>query len=213
MSGYSDYTDSSLESRRVHNVPTLEATTENFKEYGIIYDSLDRNQEIIIKPWNVTGRRKLMTGTGVGGGTVSGNFEYEYMKSFDSTYLKAMNHAVNGNYTTGICYGQTKNDYPQYILTREANYHPDGGQLFVPEDRTPFILLLALPTDDIKPEHFVAFKFDGTKSAQIFPNIWHQPVFPLVKNATFFTKQGAVHACVGVDTLNEFDTWLKIELR
>jgi hypothetical protein len=33
----------------------------------------------------------------------------------------------------------------------------DGGQVFFPRDKDPFIALLALPGDDIKPENFVAF--------------------------------------------------------
>ncbi len=49
-----------------------------------------------------------------------------------------------------------------YVLTREANYHPDGGQVFYPEKRAAFVLLLALPGDDVKLQDFRAFYCDGS---------------------------------------------------
>ena len=52
-------------------------------------------------------------------------------------------------------------------MTREANYHPDGGQVFFPVTKEPFVLLLALPGDDIKLEDFVAFYCDGSCGVQI----------------------------------------------
>ena len=73
------------------------------------------------------------------GGTVEGNFSY----TLDGKYMKATNEAVGGYYITGILNENS-------ILTREANYHPDGGQIFYPFKSGPFILLLALPGDDIK---------------------------------------------------------------
>ena len=53
----------------------------------------------------------------------------------------------------------------KFVLVREANYHPDGG--FYPVTKKPFVLLLALPGDDIKLEDFVAFYCDGTCGVQI----------------------------------------------
>ena len=55
----------------------------------------------------------------------------------------------------------------KFVLVREANYHPDGGQVFYPVNENPFVLLLALPGDDIKLEDFVAFYCDGTCGVQI----------------------------------------------
>ena len=55
----------------------------------------------------------------------------------------------------------------KFVLTREANYHPDGGQVFFPVTKEPFVLLLALPGDDIKLEDFVAFYCDGSCGVQI----------------------------------------------
>ena len=84
--------------------------------------------------------------------------------------------------------------------------------MFYPRDGDPFIALLALPTDDIKLEDFRAFYFDGTFGVQIHADIWHQPVYPINDQATFLGKQGAVYACVVVDTVEEFGKYLLVPL-
>ena len=72
----------------------------------------------------------------------------------------------------------------------EENYHPDGGQVFYPiTENTEFVLLLALEGDDVKPENFVGFYFDGSAGCQIKSNIWHQPVYTFESNKLFMTKQ------------------------
>ena len=71
---------------------------------------------------------------------------------------------------------------------------------------------MALPGDDIKIDDFVGFYFNSSVGVQILPGIWHQPVFPINGEALFVTKQSAVHACVVVDTIKEFNSWLEIPL-
>ena len=85
--------------------------------------------------------------------------------------------------------------------------------MFYPLDPYPFVLLLALPGDDVSLEDFVGFWFDGSMGVQINPGIWHQPAYPIHQEGRFMTKQGAVHACVVVDTLNEFGIWLELSLK
>ena len=133
-------------------------------------------------------------------------------------FMIAQNHAVSGHYITGwfadpafACAESTSPNYAR-VLVREANYHPDGGQVFFPQNMAPFVALLALPGDDVQPENFIAFYCDGSFGIQIFPNIWHQPVFPLGESATFYDKQGKVHACVAVDFVKEFQTYLSVPL-
>tara|TARA_Y100000310_G_C20574496_1_gene759775 strand:+ start:375 stop:1127 length:753 start_codon:yes stop_codon:yes gene_type:complete len=206
MSGYKEYhSDLIFTYPRVHRVPLKRATKKNFKKYGRFVDNY-KNEKVILVQWKKKGWRDIMDGTGLGGGVAEGRFEYEWKDN----KLYSTNHAVGGNYVTGILPWEMKNRTS--VLTREANYHPDGGQVFHPITKKPFILLLALPRDDIQLEDFIAFYFDGTCGVQIFPNIWHQPVYPIDDQAVFMTKQGKVHACVGVDTLEEFNTWLEIPL-
>ena len=90
------------------------------------------------------------------------------------------------------------------MLLWHANYHPDGGQLFFPQQRSPFYVPLALPGDDVTPERFVCFRFDGRQGLYIHPNIWHEGVFALFGLQRFFDRQGAVHARVSVDFAREF---------
>jgi ureidoglycolate hydrolase len=90
-----------------------------------------------------------------------------------------------------------------------ANYHPDGGQLFFPLDARPFLVPLALPGDDVSPERFVCFRFDGRQGLYIHPDIWHEGVFGLAGTQRFFDKQGAVHARVSVDFAREFTCLLE----
>ena len=99
-----------------------------------------------------------------------------------------------------------------HVLVREANNHPDGGQVFFPRDGGAFVALLALPTDDIKLEDFRAFYFDGSFGVQIHAGVWHQPVYSVNDEGAFLGKQGAVYACVAVDTVEEFGRYLLVPL-
>ena len=218
MSGYADYLDDKLYDENIYNrynVPVIKATINNFSHNGIVnnfsqYGNFVYNyndEKVIIVPWPVNGWRPLMGNTGTEGGITEGKFSFW----LENSYFHSKNEAVGGDYITGRKIINEKEN-ETYLLTREANYHPDGGQVFYPIDNKPFILLLALPGDDIKAEDFIAFKFDGSCGCQIKPNIWHQPVFQLSDNALFMTKQGKVHGCVGVDTIKEWNMWLKILL-
>lgn len=210
MSGYADYKSIKVDKYPIHKVPVIRATAENFHEYGNFVQDYDQ-EKVMITPWPVSGHRPLMTGTGDQGGIAEGKFQYWR----EDRYMRAKSFAVQGDYITGLIMtneNQTESTNIT-VLNREANYHPDGGQVFYPIDKSPFILLLALPTDDIKPEDFTGFYFNGSQGCQIKANVWHQPAYPIEEKANFMTKQGKVHACVGVDTIDEFGCWLGIELK
>jgi len=73
--------------------------------------------------------------------------------------------------------------------------------------------------DDVRPEHFRAFYFDGGAGFQIAPGVWHQtPYFgPPERGAassemTFSNKQSSVYACVLADIVNEFGVYLQVPL-
>uniref|UniRef100_A0A6C0KIC4 Ureidoglycolate hydrolase n=1 Tax=viral metagenome TaxID=1070528 RepID=A0A6C0KIC4_9ZZZZ len=210
MSGYALYDPTELLSLPSCSVPIIKATSENFKDYGnFVYDYEEEN--VIIESWPINGKRKLYPGTGIGGGIAEGKFSYKY----DNNLLYAKNEAVGGSYITGITLTKNNNENNEdekYIITREANYHPDGGQVFYPLSPDPFILLLALSGDDVKASDYVGFYFDGSCGCQIKANIWHQPVYPLANESCFMTKQGAVHGCVCYDSVVEENITLKIKL-
>ena len=132
--------------------------------------------------------------------------------------LHAENRAVGRSYITGwFTDPATASDTQQphdvsRIYTHEANYHPDGGQIFFPRQGAPFVALLAKPGDSISPEDFVAFRCDGSFGIHIDPGVWHQPVFPVAAAAEFDNRQGRVHACVAVNFVTEFKCYIEVPL-
>ncbi len=198
---------------RVHDVPWRSATASSLAGYGRLVDDFDA-AHVDIVPWPVSGRRPLVPGTGVEGGIVEGAFHMERR----GERLWAVNHAVRRRYLTGwFADPATASDCQTptcttRLYTHEANYHPDGGQVFVPRDRQPFVALLAKPSDDIRPEDFVAFGFDGRQGVHIDPGVWHQPLFPIGERISFDDKQGRVHACVSVSFVTEFGLYLSVPL-
>ena len=197
----------------IHTVPLIAATAESLRGYGTIVTDFE-NETVRIETWPQPDWRRVEPGTGDEGGITEGDFEIRRQGDL----MVGRNHAVDGHYITGWftdpAVATAEGTVPNYnhVLVREANYHPDGGQVFFPRECAAFVALLALPGDDVRPEHFIAFYFDGNFGVQIHPGIWHQPVFPLAERAVFKDKQGKVHACVAVDFVKEFSTYLSVPL-
>jgi Ureidoglycolate hydrolase len=131
--------------------------------------------------------------------------------------LYGSNEAVGGHYILGFgsepeqaC--ENHSNAPKKLLLWHANYHPDGGQLFFPHIPKPFLVPLALPGDDVRPENFICFHFSGNEGLYIHPNVWHEGAITLLDKQSFFDKQGAVHARVSVDFPKEFKCLLEIPL-
>jgi ureidoglycolate lyase/seryl-tRNA synthetase len=198
---------------RVHEVPLVSITPASFDGYGRIVRSFEE-EPVDIVPWPTRGRRLLDAGTGVGGGVTQGVFKMAWR----GDVLYAENHAVGGHYVTGWTTlpeeaSEDRQTVPRTrVLTSEANYHPDGGQVFFPRGIVPFVALLALPADDVAVEDFVAFYCPGEFGIHLNAGVWHQPVYPLPDTAEFDDKQGAVHACVSVDFAREFGCLLSVPL-
>lgn len=184
----------------VYHVPLVEANEQTLQGYGHLVYDYDK-EDVILETWPASGWRPVVSGTGNQGGIHEGDFIIR--REGDRIY--AENQAVKAKYMTGII-----EENSTYILTHEANYHPDGGQVFFPKDRAPFIVLLAKPGDNIQPQSFTAFYFDGSFGVQINPGVWHQPPFPAKDEVCLQDKQGAVHACIGCDFIKEFGCYLAI---
>lgn len=198
----------------VHPVPIRPATSETLRGFGRLVGDF-ASASVDIMQWPAPGRRPVVPGTGMGGGLVHGDFAMQRQGSL----LFAENHAVRRRYVTGwYCDPATASPTDavvdtRRIFTHEANYHPDGGQVFFPRGGAAFVALLAPPGDEVRPEAFVAFYFDGRCGVHIAPGVWHQPAFPTADCAVFDDKQGAVHACVSVDFIAEFGVLLEVPLR
>jgi len=190
-------------------MPVVAATDHTLAGYGRLVASAGDVRVEIVR-WPSTGRRPVDEDTGDQAGTTRGVFESRWQGDI----LYGRNGAVGGHYI--LAYGElperARDDHaraPSRMLLWHANYHPDGGQLFFPLERKPFYVPLALPGDDIRPEQFVCFRFDGSQGLYIHPNIWHEGVFTLEGTQRFDDEQGAVHARVSVDFAREFGCLLE----
>jgi ureidoglycolate lyase/seryl-tRNA synthetase len=199
-----------VQARRVRQV---RATEHSLRGYGHIVADFARGQ-VTITTWPQPGWRPIVPGTGNEGGIVEDSFEM--VRHGEVQY--AINRAVGRSYITGWFTDPAEASRSREpvdtsrIYTHEANYHPDGGQIFYPRDAAAFVALLARPGDDVQPEDFVAFYCDGSFGIHIDPGVWHQPVFPLAPLAIFDDKQGRVHACIAVDFVSEFGCYLEVPL-
>ncbi len=196
-----------------HDVPLIVATDESVKEYGRLVDDPE-NFDIEIVRWPASGWRPVDEDTGDEGGFVEGIFYGEWK----GDVLYGSNEAVNGNYVLGWSTDPQTARTEKQTVSREKvllwhmNYHPDGGQLFYPLDRQPFVIPAALPGDDLTPDKVVAFWCDGTRGLYIHPNIWHEGIFPVEDRQRFLDRQGRVHARVSCDIGEEFGVYLSVPL-
>jgi ureidoglycolate hydrolase-like protein len=197
--------------RRVR-MPVVDATDEALRGYGFLVD--DRADcRIEIVRWPAQGWRAVDDDSGDEGGTTQGVFVSEWRGDI----LYGSNEAVGGHYVLAYAAEPSRADdthrrAPATMLLWHCNYHPDGGQLFFPLDAAPFMVPLALPGDDVTPEKFVCFRFDGGRGLYIHPNVWHEGVFACAGTQRFFDEQGAVHARVSVDFAREFGCLLEAPL-
>lgn len=198
----------------VRAVPLLPASAGTLSGYGRLVGSFE-NADVAIVTWPQPAWRPIVPGTGNEGGVV----EDVFRMARRGQVQHALNEAVGRSYVTGwfadpaVASEHVSAGDVTRIYTHEANYHPDSGQIFFPQDRAAFVALLAKPGDDVRAEDFVAFYFDGSHGIHVDPGVWHQPMFPLGPDAVFHDKQGRVHACVAVDFLSEFGCYLSVPLR
>lgn len=197
---------------KVHEVPLIEANEDNLEGYGRLFEDPAR-QEVEIVTWPAQGWRPIDPGTGNEGGTTEGVFSFWW----EEGTLHGLNKAVGDSYVLGwktppVSLAVEKANGRERLFIRHANYHPDGGQLFFPMTGTPFIVPLALPGDDVRPENFVAFFCDGTKGLYIHPGVWHEAIVPLAPKSDFLDRQGRVHARVSCRFDREFGVYLAIPL-
>ena len=197
---------------RWQDLPVVEASDETLRGYGrLVARPEDAPVEIV--RWPARGWRPVDADSGDEGGVTEGVFVSEWK----GDVLYGHNGAVGGHYVLayGVAPEQAREDHtrdPAQLLLWHANYHPDGGQRFFPRQRRPFYVPLALPGDDVRPEQFVCFRFDGSQGLYIHPEIWHEGVFTPQGRQEFDDAQGRVHARVSVDFAREFGCLLRVGL-
>jgi len=196
-----------------HEVPLVVASDATVEGYGCLVDDAE-GFEIEIVQWPAQGWRPVDAGTGDEGGVVEGIFRSEWR----GEVLHGSNDAVDGNYVLGwatnpgVADAGADLDPPAQVLLWHLNYHPDGGQLFFPLGGEPFVVPVALPGDDLRPEDVVALWCDGSRGLYIHPSIWHEGVFPATRAQSFRDRQGRVHARVSCNVAQEFGVFLRVPL-
>jgi len=197
----------------LHRAPLVEASDATLDGYGFLVDDPDECAIEIVR-WPASGWRRVDEDSGNEGGTTEGTFE----SFWSGDVLRGRNAAVGGDYVLGwSCDPQAASAERQTVAREQVllwhfNYHPDGGQLFFPLDRSPFVVPLALPGDDLAPERVVGFWCDGSRGLYIHPSVWHEGVFAVADRQRFFDRQGAVHARVSADFGVEFGCYLAVPL-
>ena len=199
--------------RRIHETPLVMATDERLEGLGRLVQ--DPQCPIQIVRWPAQGWRPIDLNSGDQGGVTEGTFQFWWL----GDTLCARNNAVGDSYLFGW------STWPEEARTEgarqarsqsliwRANYHPDGAQMVYPTRGQAFVVALAPPGDDVKPESFTAFYCDGSRGLYIHPNVWHGAFVPLDDEAEFLDRQGRVHARVSVDFPKEFGCYLGMPLR
>ena len=198
----------------LHDVPLIVATDESVRGYGALVEHPD-DIEIEIVRWPATGWRQVDEDSGDEAGWVEGTFHGEWQ----GDVLFGRNDAVSGLYVLGwSTTDPAASRTDRQTVGREKavlwhlNYHPDGGQLFFPKDKSPFVVPVALPGDDLAVEQVIAFWCDGSRCLYIHPGIWHDGIFPVSDQQRFLDRQGRVHARVSCDLASEFGLYLCVPL-
>ena len=205
---------SSMKRLPIKELPLVEGTAESLKGYGEIVDDPQTHRIEIVR-WPAQGWRPVDPNSGDEGGTTEGIFAC----TWHGDVLRAQNQAVGGDYVLGWstlppdAAEERASVARERVLLWRCNYHPDGGQMFFPQERAPFVVPLALPGDDVTPDDFVAFWFDGTKGLYLHPNVWHDGVYPVGDHGSFFGRQGRVHARVSVNFPAEFGCYIAAPLK
>jgi hypothetical protein len=205
---------STMQRLPVKELKLVRGTPETLKGFGEIVDDPQTHRIEIVR-WPAQGWRPVDPNSGDEGGTTEGTFAC----TWHGDVLRAQNHAVGGDYVLGWSTLPSDAVEARASVKRErcllwrCNYHPDGGQMFFPQDPGPFVVPLALPGDDVTPDDFVAFWFDGTKGLYLHPNVWHDGVYPVGDKGSFFDRQGKVHARVSVNFPAEFGCYIAAPLK
>src|SRR5690349_24283491 len=170
-------------------MPVVTATAQSLLGYGLLVDDPAQCKIEIVR-WPAQGWRPVDIDSGDEGGTTEGVFVSEWK----GDVLYGRNEAVGGHYILAYATEPASADErhrrpPDRMRLWHCNYHPDGGQLFFPLQQKPFLVPLALPGDDVKPDQFVCFSFDGTRGLYIYPGIWHDGVFATSGTQRFLDRQ------------------------
>ncbi len=201
---------------KLHQVPVKPMTPANVRDLGRVVDDFDA-AEVAIVAWPQAGWRPVPRGKE--GGITQGAFKAAWRGELliglsDSFEVDDFHteYVLGWSRDPAVADPDAVAPAREQILVSQINYHPDGGQVFASRHRRPFLLLLAPPSDDVKPEDCVALHSDGSVGFHIDPGVWHQAPFTLAQEDVFENKQGRVHAVVECLFPEEQGLYLSVQL-
>jgi ureidoglycolate lyase len=186
-------------------------------KYGSMFTKKDRKC-IKLEKWPQPCWRPVVDG--VGGGVIRSVFKAEW------------NCGVYTSHNVGISNGEYSNVFsslssaliltptcdrgyqipPKCYVRSEINYHACGSQIFYSDSL--FVLLLAKPGDDVKPDDFRALYVPPGVGVEVNSFVWHTP--PILTHCTsgiVYTKQARVHSKIYYDPLIEDGVVFCVNLR
>ena len=201
---------------KLHQVPVKPMTPANARGLGRVVDDFDA-AEVAIVAWPQAGWRPVTRGKE--GGITQGAFKAAWRGELliglsDSFEVDDFHteYVLGWSRDPAVADPDAVAPAREQILVSLINYHPDGGQVFASRHRRPFLLLLAPPSDDLRPEDCVALHSDGSVGFHIDPGVWHQAPFTLAQEDVFENKQGRVHAVVECLFPEEQGLYLSVQL-
>ncbi|MEZ5833532.1 MAG: ureidoglycolate lyase [Dongiaceae bacterium] len=98
---------------------------------------------------------------------------------------------------------------PLPLKVKLMERHPMSSQLFIPLVPRPFLVLVAPPADQLRPENVVAFKTMAGQGVNYRRGVWHHPLIALDQSTDFLVvdRHGKEENCDEV-SLEQSDLWV-----
>ena len=165
---------------------------------------------IEIVRWPAQGWRAVDEDSGDEGGTTQGVF----VSQWRGDVLYGRNEAVDGHYVLAYAGEPSRADeshdrVPERMLLWHCNYHPDGGQLFFPLERSRSTCRSRCRATTCSPSSSYAFASTAGAACTSIPACGTRACSLRSGTQRFFDQQGAVHARVSIDFAREFGCLLE----
>jgi len=96
--------------------------------------------------------------------------------------------------------------------------HPFFSQTFIPKNNTPFIVVVAPPSEEPVIENIKAFITDGDQGISYFRGVWHFPLISMNDNSEFIVLDrknnidvDTIEQCI-VKSIDNIDITLELSL-
>jgi len=101
-------------------------------------------------------------------------------------------------------------DLPHQVSVVER--HPLGSQAFIPRERTPFVVVVAAPSESFQPDQLHAFVTNGEQGINYHTGTWHGLLLTPFADMSFICvdRDGAGNNCQEIQLAADDRVWLDI---